>query len=696
MVNPSRSFLLLPALLIWCGTSSIGFAQTYKDGESVEVLYLNRWFPAVVIDTNARGEVLAEFTFAVNPMRQLFKRDAVRAEYESGAIARGRNWSDPSGTFKIKAALLSMNDDELLLRKTDLAEVRVSLAKLSEGDKTFVKNLQKSLGLTGQQGPQPPPIETFDDGAAFGSSVAYGSVQGRPAITPDPLPAYVKLKQGGCGFAADDFFDELGAVFPVGGPEQWLLAAVENETPSAALPTRLYWVSLAKQKVERRQLLPPEERLLDYHPPTQRLLTITGNRQDAFQGKSALTVWETKPTAEKVKPIARWYCDTGIKEVNRPWGRLIDGNLVLHRADTQRYVVWDVAAKKSKYEISQESFFAPDLVISGNRKQIFVPEDSGVRVLDALSGQWLTFLPTKDGCSGVALSEDGRKAAALGRSTLLTWDLTTADAPPAEYQAEAIGTPFTATIAWVGDDRLMVENGRSQNLFSLRSKLTLWKYEFDHHAVSEVWGGRVREITDRHLIYAATFRSGSQHGLAVGAVQLPGPRVDEMESRLDREQLYVLKPGVAVSLEVNAGEYTNQVTAAIEAKVRENGWVLAPDAPIVIQAEMKRGESQTVNYRLMRGLQDVGTQSATFSPFISSLRIQVGDKNAWWSTTASGAPPLVRLKEGQTAQDEVDRWQKARPEFFENVKVPQRILDPKYKDGLGTTLVTNRGLIPKN
>jgi hypothetical protein len=670
-------------------------AQTYKDGESVEVLYLGRWYPAVVIDTNKRGEIMAEFTFAVNPMRQLFKKDAVRAEYESGAIARGRNWSDPSGTFKIKAALLSMNDDELLLRKTDLTEVRVSLGKLSEGDKKFIKDLQKSMGLVGQQGPQPPPIETFDSYAAFGSSMAFGSAQGRPAITPDALPPYIKLKQGGCGFLADDVFDKLGAVFPVGGPDQWLLAAVENEKHSATLPTRLYWVSLARRKVENRQLLPPEEQLLDYHAPSQRVLTYTEIKDGAF-GKGALTIWETKPTADKVKPVVRWYCDNVRLRVVHPWGRLIDGNLVLQRADRQRYVVWDIAAKQAKYEINQESFFAPDLVLSGNRKQVFIPEDNGVRVLNVSNGEWLTNLPTKDGCSGVAVSEDGRRLATLGRSTLLIWDLTTADAPPEEYQAEAIGTPFTAKIAWVGDDRIMAQSGWGQNLFSLRNKLTLWHYEFDHHALSDTWGERVREIVDRHLVYAATVRDGPQHGLAVGAVQLPGPRVDEMEARLDRELLYVVKPGVAVRLEVNAGEFTDKVTSALEAKIRENGWTIAPGAPIVIQAEMKRGEMQTVNYRLHRGIQELGTQSATLVPYISSLKVLVGDQTAWWSTTASGAPSIVRLKEGEAVQDEVDKWQKPRPEFFDTVKIPQRILDPKYKNGLGTTMVTNRGLIPKN
>jgi hypothetical protein len=92
---------------------------------------------------------------------------------------------------------------------------------------------------------------------------------------------------------------------------------------------------------------------------------------------------------------------------------------------------------------------------------------------------------------------------------------------------------------------------------------------------------------------------------------------------------------------------------------------------------------------------DESTQSATFVPHIASLKLQVGTATAWSTGTSSGAPPVVRLKEGETAQAEVEKWQKPHPEFFDGVKIPDRILDPKYRNGLGTTLVTNRGLIPK-
>jgi hypothetical protein len=672
-------------------------AQTYKEGDIIEVYYLGSWLPATVVKTNARGEVLAEYTFATRPHQDVFKPEAVRAQYESGAIARGRVWSDPSGTFKVKASLLAVTDEDVTLRKQDMTEIKVALNKLSDGDKTYLKKLQSSMGLAGQRWPEPPPPESFSAGADFGGWAAFGATNKRVAIEPDPLQQSMRLKQGGCGFPAEDFFDRLGTVLPVGAADQWLLAAVENDKPSAAFPTRLFWVSLARQKVERRQILPPDEKLLDYHAGARRALTYNELKDNGSPwGKGVLTVWETSAADEKVKPIVRWYTDTSRRAGYDPWGRLIDGKLVLYRAERQRYIVWDVAAKEARWQTMQESFFAPDVVLSGGRKYLFIPEDKEVRVLEAATGKWLTALPVSDGCSSVAISDDGRQAAVLGRSTLTVWDLTTADSQSRVFQAEAIGTPFTATTAWVGNERIMADSHRGQSLFSLKNKMTLWHYDFDHNAVSEHWSTRVREICDRHLVYAATFGTAGQHGLAVGAVQLPGPRVDEAEAALEREMLYIVKPGTAVRIDVNAGEHTDRVTKVLEQKVMANGWMLSPTATIALVAEMKRGEQQTVNYRLSRFGKPETTESATFVPYIASLRIQTGSATAWSSGTSSGAPPFVRLREGETVQAEVDKWQKPRPEFYDNVKIPDRILDPKYRDGLGTTLVTNRGLIPKN
>ncbi len=441
--------------------------------------------------------------------------------------------------------------------------------------------------------------------------------------------------------------------------------------------------------------------LLDYHSPTHRVLTFSSVKDESDphgRGTPALTLWEASPTDKRVKPLVRWKVDSGEHGGHEPWGRIIDGDLVLQRFKKQELVGWDTTAKKVRYRIAQESFFAPLPTLSAGRTYLFIPEDKDVRILEAATGNVVATLAAPDGCSGVAVSEDGKKVAALSRNSLTVWDLTTPDAEPQRYQAEAIGTPFSAELFWVGDDRVMVDTLQlGMVLFSLKHKVSLWNYQFDMSAISKTAASahRLREIVNQHLVYGASLESGGKHGLAVGAVQLPGPQVEQAAAALDPESLIAIKPGTAVKLDVQAAENTPRVQAALDAKIRANGWVPSPASNVVLIAEMKRGDQQSITYHMHKfggGGQET-TQTASVTPYISSLRLMIGDKVAWQSGTSTGTPGIIMLKEGQTAQAEIDKWQHPNPDFFDNVEIPAKILDPTKRTGLGTTQVTNRGLI---
>jgi hypothetical protein len=382
---------------------------------------------------------------------------------------------------------------------------------------------------------------------------------------------------------------------------------------------------------------------------------------------------------------------------HEPWARIIDANTVLQRYKKQEYVAWDISAKAVKYRVAQESFFAPLATLSGGRKYVFLPEDSGVRVMEAATGKLLFGLPTTNGASGIAVSEDGKKAAVLEDYNLVVWDLTDPAAEPQKFEAQAIGTPFRADIAFVGDERIMSDAGVFGNvLFSMKTKIALWNYKFDWNAVHEDKGRRLRDIVDRHMVYAATVQAGQQRGLAVGAVQLPGPRVDEVEAMTTYESLLVLKPGSEVRLDIQTGQYDARVRQALLKEIEKNGWVESQNAGIVIEARMGQSQTQTVNYT--RGGffgQAQSSESVTVTPFYSSLIVKVGDVVAWQGGTSTGAPPIIFLREGQTAQGEVNKWQSPQPGYFDSADIPDKIIDPAKRNGLGTTEVTNRGLVVK-
>ncbi len=672
------------------------YSQRLKEGDEIEVYVSREWRPAFVVDSDNRGNVLAEYEFAGSQKRKAFKKSEIRRLFESGAMDRGRTWSDPSGKFKIRAALLEINEEKVLLRKEDMDELEVEVSKLSSADQRYLDRLKKAMGPRAMSGPKLPEIETFA-GGSFGSiSATFSGSDQRKAMEPDPMPAYLQIKQGGVGFPLGEFFDSIGCVLPIGGEDSWLLASMQNGNPGDPLPTRILWASLTKDKIRGSQVLAPGEMILDYHPPSHRLLTLSSaDGKRSGWGPAVLTVWEVLPEDKSATPIVRWHAAPTDGRSRDPWARFVDGDIIVHRWARHEIVGWSVDQKKMVYRTSQESFFAPAPTVSPGHRYLFIPEDKNVRVLEAATGTLVNTLSAPDGSSGVAVSEDGTRAAVLSRNHVTVWDLTSADAQPEKYQADAIGTPFTAYMKWVGPDRIMVENIHGLILFSLKHQIALWNYKFDLSTQRERGGKRTREIIDEHLVYAASVRAGSQRGLAVGAVKLPGPGVDQAAASLNRDELMIIKPGTPMRLTVQAGPDTQRIQEALVKKIQANGWVLDPNAQVVMVARLEIGKTQNVTYRMMGGRSSGSSQSASITPYISSIKINLDKKVIWQSASSSGAPPTVRLRDGESVQNEVNRWQKPDPGFFDRVDIPARILDPDKKNGLGVTEVTNRGLIPK-
>ena len=56
---------------------------------------------------------------------------------------------------------------------------------------------------------------------------------------------------------------------------------------------------------------------------------------------------------------------------------------------------------------------------------------------------------------------------------------------------------------------------------------------------------------------------------------------------------------------------------------------------------------------------------------------------------------MVHTYGGQSVQETVDRFNQPNVSFFSQSVVPDSVVDPKKSKGIGTSLVTNRGLVLK-
>ncbi len=690
-------------------------ADRFEVGDEIQVLFMTKWLPATVLNLNPQGAVLAEFEFAGGKQSGAFTPAQARLKCEVGALAPAREWKDASGEFRIRAAVMEIADDKVTLRKPNMDEIDVPVSKLSRPDRSYLARLKKDTGpRKGAPAQARPPGEIAVE--RFAVRKGYGSQEGTPpdatetvSLAPDPVPAYLKLEEGGAVLTNPGLRARVSAVLPVGGADGWLLAAVESHNMGRPNPTLLVWVSLARNKIEGRQLLPPGEIVLDYHSPSHRLLSrvsddpALGMRRGEDPTRP-LTVWEVVPTDSRAMPVARWVPDSEEQDSKMPgssmlddvsdrWMRLADANTVIQTWQTSQLVAWDIAAKRMRYRISRNTSLFHWPALGGTRKYLFVPDNERVRVLDSLTGRVLSVLPTSYYVNAVAVADDGRRVATAGGGLVTVWDLSDANATPREYQAEQLGSSLSSPMRWQNDERLWAaRDSKTWTLFSLKHRAVLWSFRFSSEPGQSGRFCRVRELVRDHVAYSTAAGTSAGMGgdpLAIGAVALPGPKVEEADATFDRESLVAIRPGSTIRLVLKTDDDA-RVRAVLEEVIKNAGWIIDPNSPTVLTAEMGRSDHRQVSYY---DRNNNLVETASVEPYFSRVTIKYEGKEVLKRSTGTGAPHSVWLKPGETVQQKVDEEEKPSFALFDYMHLPKELLHPEKRNGAGTTKVTNRGLV---
>jgi hypothetical protein len=668
-----------------------------SEGESVKVYFLNDFRDGVVLKRQG-DRYGVEFQFGAGTQQKVFERQALRMMCEVDALDFSRTWTSGSGQFKVDAALKAIEGDQVVLTKFDLSEITVPLASLSPKDVTYVERLKKNRAAAVQRGEVPAATPALPDVEEFTRSFGeFGtiSIRDRVAEPLGELPSYLNnFSQAGTGFRFLRPRQELVAMLPVGGPEQLVLMTAREDNffnRGIKYPSQLYWVSLKQAKVVGTVYITSEDYALDYDPRARRLVSYQAGDGFGQDRGGTLTVWELAPGGTEIKPLVRWTSNVG--RYRDQYVKLINERIVLTKSDRHQYIAWDYVDKKELYSLRIRNFFDPPIEVTRDRKHLLLPEEGIVTVLDAATGSRLFQLSAGgERVSGVCLSEDGKRVAGLTSSRLYVWDLTQtgsqsdAALEAKVYAAPLIGNPFEARMSWLDEDHVLVEGFSGQTLFRLSLALPIWSYKMD------VWQDRLNRdplrstVLDGHYFYVAQ-PDRFDGSIAVGAVKLPGPQVDEITRKIDKESLYVIKPGVEVALGEMKVTDVGQVEAWLSQKIADNGWVLNPAAEIRIDCEMGRGETQSETYRSIGG--GGGTTTVTFTPHFATLKIRQGSALLWQGGTSTGAPSLIR---GDDIQGQIETQQVPQLAFFQGVQIPDRIIDPKFSNGFGTSQFGLRGI----
>ncbi|MBL8854428.1 MAG: hypothetical protein JNK57_10690 [Planctomycetaceae bacterium] len=678
-----------------CGFAMVGTpAQAQvklEEGEQVKVYATGDWRDGVVLGQQG-SKYGVQYEFAGTAQQGMFDRKAIRIMCETEALDFARTWASESGTFKVDAALKAIQGDKVVLIKIDMEEITVPLASLSKKDVAYVGKLKKFREAAIAQGQLPaetpplPEVESFAGGFGDTAMVMFGEGKVAPLGTP---PSYLStFTQSGTGFKLTRERQELVAIIPVGGPEQLVLASVREDNffnNGVMFPSQLYWASLKQKKIIGTVFVTSEDYVLDYDPRSKTMISYNKGERQGFNDGGVMTAWRLSPGDSKAEPLVRWNASLGWRLWSY-YAKVINDRVILAKTDRETYTAWDLVEKKVLYTIKARSFFDAQVVLTKDRQHLIIPEDGFVTVIKADTGELAFQLKVPSSVSGVNVNDAGTKIAALTRDRLYVWELDGTDPRPISYEAPLIGNPFSARLDWLDDDHILVEGFLSQILFRLSLELPIWSYEMD------VWQKSLNDDPLRSMVLNGHFFYTAQPDifggtLAVGAVKLPGPSVQEVTSKIEKEALFAVKPGTSVAIGNLKVSDPTQVRQWLEQKIQSNGWVLADQAEIVIHCEMGQHPPRTETYTSMMGR---GTNtSVTYSPYYSNIEIRQDKRVLWQSGTSTGAPMVVN---GDDIQGQVTRMQVPQLQFYETVELPARIIDSKYGNGFGRSVFGLRGI----
>ena len=159
-----------------------------------------------------------------------------------------------------------------------------------------------------------------------------------------------------------------------------------------------------------------------------------------------------------------------------------------------------------------------------------------------------------------------------------------------------------------------------------------------------------------------------------------------------------MERGAKVRLDTAVSEA--RLVAGIHRAAAESQWTLDDTSDIVISATAGPGKPVTQTFERSRfgfagrgGGEDF-RESVTVTPWLQANTVRQNDK-VLWGTGQGGVPGAVSVREGESLQAELNKSSLPSYNLFDRFAFPERVIAPKYANGLGTSLITPSGLVDR-
>ncbi len=401
-----------------------------------------------------------------------------------------RVWVDWSGQHSIKATLVQVQADTVVLLTPEGKRISIPIEKLSENDRQYVEEFGTSqLNVLRSKAPRPPEVEALPpldlppaESTAENNSVLEIS-RAHTATTPTTLPAAIPADRAPIeipileqqftlrNMRSHDVCSELIPVGTAGQPALGISISAGITNPDDREPVhRLVRLDAHTSKMEVLYRSPDRVRLFDHHPPSDRSLILEGHNSLGQGGKLAIgRGWN------RGGMFIRHYRAFPGSEVlgqfpHLRWAKLIDDEHFVAVVDST-LIAANIVSGKVLYRI--EDIHGKSVpALSGGRRFMAVPVEGAVHLYRSQDGGALGRIGTESNViPAVAFSHEADSLAIVNSRRLRIWSL-----PDAALRAdiETRQNLGSGTPTWVDADLLLSGSGV---LISIFRGIPVWRYE---------------------------------------------------------------------------------------------------------------------------------------------------------------------------------------------------------------------------
>ncbi len=640
-------------------------------GDEVEVMQLWTWYPATVLKILPTGAVAA-YRDGTKTIEQEFKHEKMR--YANGE-GPWREWSDSTGKHKVFARYITHDETHVELLKEDKQTVRLERAKLSakiQAELNKVTPLTRrpaevEFQLAGDNGNPTESWMSFGPGA---SNFMAGMIDAGSAAAP-------QFSEGGFEFAIGKA-SVVSLVEPIGGEKQWIAIGVHEYGYDATTPSTIYWASIEDGKATPGPSFMPDEVLLAYSASQQRL--ITAEVRGAWSTPVRFCSYRLAPGGKTAKGELKWSVPKASFATATASTQVafLDDNRVLIGFGSS-VALWNLNERRMEYVVPSTD---NRMNLTPNGKYFATDQFSRSVIVETATGKPIA----RYGSIGyVAFSRDGKYLISATSNGLSAQSLTGVG------ESMFFGNPSWGAAKLPGQFALVADGwiSNGSGLWNTSRRLLAWTYTADSKDLSLIHSSAL----DGKLLAVGTRGKKENTSVLLGVAKIPNDAANKTLDKYTDDQIYVLRRGAKVR--IDPAVQNRRMLDGIQRAATAAGWQLDPSSDIIITASAEPGPEQTKTYERSGGFGSSGAdykETVTVRPWVQMVSITQGVRRLW-SDARGGVPGMVMVQENTSIQSELNRYSEPSYDFFDSFAFPERVIEPKFERGLGSSRITPTGLV---